>query len=94
MLQLGAVVVGDLMQQQQIEQPSLHRIILDALPRGKKFKPLVSEYGAISPYCIIPMFKNRTFLYQRVQNWCINDWLSGVKCGLMEQFFMNQVQIF
>ena len=30
----------------EAEQPSLHRIILDALPRGKKFKPLVSEYGA------------------------------------------------
>jgi hypothetical protein len=45
MLQLGAVDVEDLMQQQQAEQPSLHRIILDALARGKKFKPLVSEYG-------------------------------------------------
>ena len=34
--------------QQQLEETSLsgHRFILGMLPRGKKFKPLVSEYGA------------------------------------------------
>jgi hypothetical protein len=43
---MGAVDVENLEQQQQAEQPSMHRFILGALPRGKKFKPLVSEYGA------------------------------------------------
>ena len=35
-----------LQQQLLVEQPSLHRLVLSALPRGKKFKPLVSEYGS------------------------------------------------
>ena len=42
---MGAVDVESLQQQQQVEDASLRRIILDALPR-EKFKPLVSEYGA------------------------------------------------
>ena len=46
LLDLGAVDVEDMDQQKQAEQLSMHRIILGALPRGKKFKPLVSEYGA------------------------------------------------
>ena len=49
------------MQQQQAEQPSLHRIILDALPRGKKFKPLVSEYGAYITILHDPRVQEREF---------------------------------
>jgi len=45
LLDMGALDVEDLQQQQQTEQPSMHRLIMGALPRGKKFKPLVSEYG-------------------------------------------------
>ena len=45
LLAMGAVDVESLQQQQQVEDASLHRLILDALPRGQKFKPLVSEYG-------------------------------------------------
>ena len=43
---MGAHDVTNL--QQQLEETSLsgHRFILGMLPRGKKFKPLVSEYGA------------------------------------------------
>ena len=46
LLQQGAVDVESLQQQQAVEEASLHRFVLDALPRGKKYKPLVSEYGA------------------------------------------------
>ena len=41
----GAVDPQDLFEQQASQQPSMHRLVLSALPRGKKFKPLVSEYG-------------------------------------------------
>ena len=46
LLRLGAIDVETMEQQQQVEQPSMHRILMDALPRGKKYKPLVSEYGS------------------------------------------------
>ena len=44
-IQIGVVDVENLQQQLKVEQHSLHRVVLSALPRGKKFKPLVSEYG-------------------------------------------------
>ena len=48
LLQLGVVDVENLAQQLEVEHKSLHRVVLSALPRGKKFKPLVSEYGEYS----------------------------------------------
>ena len=45
-LELGVVDADHLQQQIEVEQPSLHRLVLSALPRGKRFKPLVSEYGS------------------------------------------------
>ena len=45
-LESGVVDAEHLQQQISVEQPSLHRLVLSALPRGKKFKPLVSEYGS------------------------------------------------
>eukprot|EP00435_Cladocopium_sp_Y103_P002681 s223_g1.t1 len=46
LLEQGAIDVQSLEEQQQVDLPGLHRLILDALPRGKRYKPLVSEYGA------------------------------------------------
>ena len=45
LMQLGVVDVESLAQQLEVEHTSLHRVVLSALPRGKKYKPLVSEYG-------------------------------------------------
>ena len=39
----------DLQQQQQQEHKSLHRFVLNALPRGKQYRQTVSEFGAIAP---------------------------------------------
>ena len=44
LVSLGVVDAQDLKEQVVTSQPSLHRLILSALPRGKKFKPLVSEF--------------------------------------------------
>ena len=46
LLRLGAIDVETMEQPQQVEQASMHRILMDALPRGKNYKPLVSEYGS------------------------------------------------
>ena len=43
---MGAHDVTNLQQQLEETSTSGHRFILGMLPRGKKFKPLVSEYGA------------------------------------------------
>ena len=43
---MGAHDVTSLQQQLEETSTSGHRFILGMLPRGKKFKPLVSEYGA------------------------------------------------
>eukprot|EP00435_Cladocopium_sp_Y103_P002245 s2809_g1.t1 len=45
LLEQGVIDVQSLEEQQQVELPALHRLVLDALPRGKRHKPLVSEYG-------------------------------------------------
>ena len=44
-LDLGAIQVHTLAEQTQHAPSSQHRFLLDMLPRGRKFKPLVSEYG-------------------------------------------------
>ena len=44
-LELGAVEIQTLEQQTQHAPSSQHRFLLDMLPRGRKFKPLVSEFG-------------------------------------------------
>ena len=45
-LQLGALDIENLEQQLQVEGTVFHRVVLSALPRGKRYKPLVSEYGS------------------------------------------------
>ena len=42
---MGAVEIKNLEQQTQHAPSSQHRILLDMLPRGCKFKPLASEFG-------------------------------------------------
>ena len=42
---MGVHSIDNLQQQLETTSSSGHRFILGMLPRGKKFKPLVSEYG-------------------------------------------------
>ena len=44
-LELGATEIQDLARQIEHAPSSQHRFLLDMLPKGRKFKPLVSEYG-------------------------------------------------
>ena len=60
LLQLGVVDVDNLEQQIQVEHTSLNRVVLSALPRGKKFKPLVSEYGQYHTVVHAPHVENPT----------------------------------
>ena len=77
MLVEGAVDPQDMEQQQQIEQPSMHRLVLSALPRGKKLKPLVSEYGSyvVAMHSLQIIFpENRLpsgahLVHQRIAKW-------------------------
>ena len=74
LLALGAVDPQDLQQQLLQDNCSLHRLVLSALPRGKKFKPLVSEYGSImhstavaAPGAQLP--SNAKLVHQRLAKW-------------------------
>ena len=49
-LSMGATVAMDLQQQQQTTDESTHRFLLDILPRGNRFKPLVSEFKGYNNY--------------------------------------------
>eukprot|EP00435_Cladocopium_sp_Y103_P000779 s5414_g1.t1 len=77
LLELGVIDVDNLQQQLEVEQTSLHRVVLSALPRGKRFKPLVSEYGAYStvihavtvdePVHLLPT--GAKLVHQRISKW-------------------------
>ena len=77
LLSLGAIEPEDLEQQQKVESMSTHRIVLSALPRGKKFKPLVSEYGSYittlhAPTVVFPeasLPPGAKLVHQRVAKW-------------------------
>ena len=77
LLTLGAIEPEDMEQQQQVESTSIHRIVLSALPRGKKFKPLVSEYGSNittlhAPTVVFPeasLPPGSKLVHQRVARW-------------------------
>ena len=51
-LEFGATEVHTLEQQVEHAPSSQHRFLLDMLPRGRKFKPLVSEYGHYQQWAI------------------------------------------
>lgn len=56
-LQEGAVEPQDLPQQVAIRNHTSHRWILDMLPRGKKFKPLVSEFAHYVNFAVPASFE-------------------------------------
>ena len=51
-IDMGAVEIQNLEQQTQHAPSSQHRILLDMLPRGRKFKPLVSEFGQYEKWAV------------------------------------------
>ena len=51
-LELGAIQVQTLEEQTQHAPSSQDRFLLDMLPRGRKFKPLVSEFGYYEKWAI------------------------------------------
>ena len=51
-LEHGAIQIHTLQEQVDLAPSSQHRILLDMLPRGRKFKPLVSEYGQYQRWAI------------------------------------------
>ena len=53
-LELGATEIQDLARQIEHAPSSQHRFLLDKLPKGSKFKPLIPEYGFYdSNFCTI-----------------------------------------
>ena len=50
---MGVQPIEDLQQQLETTSSSGHRFILGMLPRGKKFKPLVSEYGTYQKHVFV-----------------------------------------
>ena len=53
-INLGAIFVDTLQEQIQTSDTTAHRFLINMLPRGKKFKPLVSEYGSYSLVAVKP----------------------------------------
>lgn len=49
-LNMGASEAKDLQEQQSSTNESMHRFLLGMLPRGKRFKPLVSEYQSYKSF--------------------------------------------
>eukprot|EP00435_Cladocopium_sp_Y103_P072753 s158_g41.t1 len=63
-LELGAAEVENLQEQIQTAPSTQHRILLDMLPRGRKFKPLVSEYGSYEKWAVASDVSESMFLQQ------------------------------
>lgn len=63
-VELGATEVHHLAQQTELAPSSQHRSLLDMLPKGRKFKPLVSEYGLYEKWAVAlqPQFSDQQFL--------------------------------
>ena len=56
-MEMGANEVHTLQQQTEHAPSSQHRFLLDMLPRGRKFKPLVSEFGRYEKW-LVPCLHN------------------------------------
>ena len=91
----------DLQQQQQHEHKSLHRFVLNALPRGKQYRQTVSEFGTIvsvvSPLseCDFTFLTPKPrLLERRIETW--GDIRVGVEDGLMimHQSLLNEINMF
>ena len=72
-LELGATKIHDLAQQTEYAPSSQHRFLLEMLPKGRKFKPLVSEYGR---------YENGLVTYR---NFCWTTVVQGYFSGRWEQ---------
>ena len=74
---MGAHDVTNLRQQLEETSMSGHRFILGMLPRGKKFKPLVSEYGAYQSTqhekVLQTLPKGSKILHRRLQRGVLRD---------------------
>ena len=78
-LELGATEIHDLAQQTEHAPSSQHRFLLDMLPKGRKFKPLVSEYGRYKNGLVTHRdFSEQQFLHNfpKVQN-CASTVVQG-----------------
>ena len=64
-LELGAFEIHDLAQQTEHAPSSQHRFLLDILPKGRKFKPLVLEYGRYEKWAAVTQrdFSDQQFLH-------------------------------
>ena len=64
-LELGATEIQDLAQQIEQAPSSQHRFLLDMLPKGRKFKPLVPEYGFYDKWAAVTNlnFSEQQFLH-------------------------------
>eukprot|EP00438_Fugacium_kawagutii_P027183 Skav219542 [mRNA] locus=scaffold2109:548:5400:- [translate_table: standard] len=77
LLQRGVLEIVDLPSQQRHNTFSQHCLLLSALPRSKKYKPLVSEYGAYGQVVHSPHVElspgdfptHSRFLHQRTDHW-------------------------
>ena len=88
-INLGAIFVDTLQEQIQTSDTTAHRFLINMLPRGKKFKPLVSEYGSYSLVAVKPQenldhAKVLEYLSQKKQKLHI-DGCSRGKCGSMKR---------
>eukprot|EP00435_Cladocopium_sp_Y103_P015182 s5093_g3.t1 len=59
---MGAIELQNLQEQIQSAPTTQHRILLDMLPRGRKFKPLVSEYGTYQKWGVACNVSEQCFL--------------------------------
>ena len=91
----------DLQQQQQHEHKSLHRFVLNALPRGKQYRQTVSEFGTIvsvvSPLseCDFTFLTPKPrLLERRIETW--GDIRVGVEKGsmIMHPSLLNEINRF
>lgn len=80
-LDMGATEAKDLEEQKTSIDECMHRFLLGMLPRGKRFKPLVSEYRCYK-FFVHLQHEESVFLHE-VQESSLDVWCNGAKCGSM-----------
>ena len=79
---MGVHSIDDLQQQLETTPSSGHRFILGMLPRGKKFKPLVSEYGTYQKHVFQANHQTlRDELMRSLPKGRIQDYASSFEAG-------------
>ena len=66
--QLDAMDIDSLEQQLHVEGTVFHRVVMSALPRGKRYKPLVSEHGSYYAACMRARSNALQVWYQKEPN--------------------------